>query len=349
MQKVIMKNNNIIFVIIGIVVILFLIYFFTFQPTCDNCSTTQKEPLYFATMIHLEGDWKIENEKDFIVRTNRLKELVDLFDKYDAKVTMESELPYVQASLKWGNGKDAMNYALEKEHGTGSHCDFGTHTRDFEKELQDFTIRKKAVDDLVSSENNWGCSGGFGPTNWIQAASDANFKYLNSTVMFSYLSAPLQNRPINPKTSKPFTDEEIYSTYYHDPALPMEERIYPRMLKDSSDLEEDNDGVILLMPGTLGEFNSLYEGRKNCFPSCEVTKEDGDYIIEQINYANSFRSDKFALMYIHFPDYTIALPPNKKQQQYEIVENWLKEMKVLQDQGKIKWVTMKEAYELYSN
>ena len=153
-------------------------------------------------------------------------------------------MPYAEAAGKWG--EDMLNYALDKGMGVGTHCDFSTtNTPNTTVTAKDFKNLKEKVDAIVGASNNLGCSGGFGAENWVQAAHDGGFSYLDAPVMNVYLRIPEENRPINPETNKPYTDEEIEKVYYHDPAPPdIRDRIYPRMLKDVQDLEEDKDGIL---------------------------------------------------------------------------------------------------------
>ena len=306
------------------------------------------KPLNFAAYLHLEAELKFPNEKTYNQVNAQLKEIIDLFDKYDAKITIESAMPYAEAANKWGN--DMLNYALDKGMGVGTHCDFSTtNTPNPTVTSEDFENLKEKVDAIVGTSNNIGCSGGFGAENWVQAAHDGGFSYLDAPVMNVYLRIPEENRPINPETNKPYTDEEIEKVYYHDPAPPdIRDRIYPRMLKDVQDLEEDKDGILLLMTGGLGEISSLYEGRKNCFPNCKLTQEDIDYIFENIDNVNNFKDNsRVSVLDTHFPLKTLSVPPEKKEEKLKIVEGWLKKMQEYQQQGKIKWVTMKEVYEEY--
>lgn len=331
------KKINWILIILSVVAVLALIavaLYFVFNSSQEKSS----EPLYFQVMIHMEGDYKYPDQQSYDRDNEKLKEIIDLFDKYDAKITLESALPYAEASVKYGNSM--LNYALEKGMGVGTHCDMDS---------LDFAFLKQKIDLIVGAENNLGCSGGTSKANWVQEAYDGGFSYMDGLVMYAYLAVPLKNRPINSETGKSFTDDEIRNIYYHDPAPPeLKDRIYPKLLKDTQDFEEDKDGILLVMLGELGVITSLSEDRKNCFPKCDLTQEDTDYILEQIDSTLQIRDNsKFASLNIHFPLNTIALPAKNEAENKIIVENWLKQMQNYQNQGKIKWATMKEAYEKY--
>ncbi|MEK6959135.1 MAG: hypothetical protein AABW59_03770 [archaeon] len=297
------------------------------------------KPLNFAVMVHLEKEAKITSAEVYKGTNQKVSEIIDLFEKYGAKATIESSESYANGAIKYGKNDNVLSYSLSKGMGVGTHCDMGDVAQITAK---DFNAIKSRIDALVGPENNLGCSGGFFDGNWVETASLGGFKYLDGVVMLAYLGVPLENRPINPDTGAPYSDDEITNVYYHDPVLPVKDRIYPRMLKDTQDLNEDKDGTLLLITGGLGEISSLYEGRKNCFPDCRLTKEDTNYIMEQIDYANSIKDDsKTSALVIHFPVRTLT--PQTKG----LVEDWLEKMEEYQNQGKIKWVTVKEIYEDY--
>jgi hypothetical protein len=308
----------------------------------------QSEPLGFAVMLHLEGELKIPDEEAYLEVNSQLREIIDLFAEHDAKITIESAEPYAEAAEKYGD--NLLVYALERGQGTGSHCDILDYGKSAPKNYGELVDRyaeiKEKVDAAVGEENNLGCSGGWVEYDWARAAKEAGFSYLDAPVMLSYSAVPPENRPINPETGKPYAVSEIMEQgLHHDPVpLDFEERIYPRRLKNTNDLEGDGEGI-LLITGSLGEIKSLHEGRKNCFPGCQLTREDIDYIMGKIDYALEFKDDSGGpVMYLHFPLSTLRSAENR-----ELVEHWLEEMREYAEQGKIEWKTMKEIYEEHSS
>jgi hypothetical protein len=274
----------------------------------------------------------------------QVREVIDLFSANGGKVTIESEKPYAEAAAQWAASDNAMLYALSKASGVGTHCDIGGP----QTVAADFAENRTKVDALVGAENNLGCSGGWGQSDWVNAAAAGGFKYLDGVVMMAYLGVPEQNRPIDPDTGSPYTDMKIQQTVYHDPAPPdLLDRIYPRLLADTNDLEADADGRLLLLTGEIGEIASLFEGRSNCFPNCVLTQEDFDVVIDTVEEAFGAKDHaRFAMMYFHFPIGTLrADASGTVEQKQQLVTGWLQQMATLEAEGKIAWVTQKEAYE----
>ena len=302
-------------------------------------------PIHFAVMVHLEGNLQFPTQQSLTTYDQSVRSTIDLFSTNGGRLTVESEKPYADAAAKWAASDNALKYSLSKGMGVGTHCDM----TDNQTNASDFATNKGKVDAHVGAENNLGCSGGWVKGDWANAAYDGGFKYLDGVVMRSYLGVPEANRPVNPSTGKPYTDTEITTVVYHDPApQDLMQRIYPRKLANTNDLEGDADGRLLLLTGEIGEITSLYEGRSNCFPNCMLTQDDFDAVISTLEQVYAAKDhSKFAMMYMHFPMGTLRPDPGglTTDQKIQLTSTWLQKMGALQSEGKIVWVTMKEAYE----
>ena len=229
-------------------------------------------PFYVTTMTHMESNFKDDKDEDLFDRhVGQIRWAMDLFDEYGAKLTIESEASFARAHGTWGT--NALKEVVTRGHGVGTHADFGGQRRPIE--MAEYTKRfqenKSLVDALVGAENNRGVSGGQGAGDWVTAATNAGFGYIDGVVGFAYLSMPMSARPDG------WSDVAIRSTYYHDNAPEdLEQRTHPFWLADSSDFLEDKDGKLLVNGGDMGELTSLAEGRSNCFPDCALTSADVD-------------------------------------------------------------------------
>jgi hypothetical protein len=296
-------------------------------------------------MVHLEAGLTLPDQQRFTNIDGTIREIIDVFFQNQAKVTVESEKPYALAAAQWAPTDNAMTYALTKGQGVGTHCD----EIEAQTAVADFTNNKTKVDALVGAENNVGCSGGWIRGDWASAAYSGGFRYLDGVVMMAFLGVPVQNRPVNPLTGYPYTDQEISRTCYHDPAPPdLLDRIHPRMLANTNDFEGDANGNLLLMTGEIGEIASLSEGRVNCFPNCQLTQDDFDVVMATIDEAFAGKDhSRFAILYVHFPLDTMRDGPSPSPTKVQLVTTWLQQMSAYVTAGKITWVTMKEAHDRY--
>ncbi len=290
-------------------------------------------PLYFSVMVHMEEDWNDDTDAALFQRHVDMLNLgMDLFDSYNAQMTIESAEPFANAILASEN--TILDDALDRGHGVGTHCG-SVRAPKLHILTEEYRAVKALVDEIVGADDNRGCSGGWGTADYIIGATDAGFGYLDGVVYLAWLAIPQAERPGQ------LSDEEIRSVYYHDPVFTdISDRIYPRFVTDAKDFKEDDDGQLVFLVGETGEISSLYEDRKTCSPSCVLTEDDFEVIYDLIEQANAIHdTSRVAHLYIHIPANTF------KEENRELLETWLAEMQGLQDAGKIQWATMGEVYD----
>lgn len=294
-------------------------------------------PIYISTMTHMEGVFQDDtNEKNYMKHVEDLRWAMDLFDEYGAKLTIESSDSFSRANVKWG--LNFLAEVVERGHGVGTHIDAGigeTSTADF---TETFKEGKQLVDDLVGAENNRGVSGGTSNVDWVIAASDAGFEFMDAVTALGYLAMDESVRP------EGWTDDYIQSTVYHDP-IPVDfaERIYPLVLKDATDLVSDEDGVLVVLAGDIGEISSLAEDRKNCGTKCTFDEADVQAFIDSLDEAIELRdTTKFTRINVHIP--TRALSKGNEA----LLRDLLAKIQEYVDSGAVKWATQLQAYEAFT-
>jgi len=297
-------------------------------------------PLFFTTMTHMESNFKDDtNEKMFRNHINDLNYAMDLFEEYEALMTVETEQPFSRANHVWDT--NFLQEILDRGHGVGTHCDFGVNEAlmPVGEYAKYFRENKDLVDDLVGAENNKGCSGGWGPNDWALAAAAGGFDYLDGFAGFAALAMPLESRP------EGWTDEYIKEVTYHDP-IPVDlmDRLYLIDVANAKDFEADENGVITLSGGDIGEISSLYEGRESCGSKCELTREDVQVVFDTIDFALEQRDPSLvAKLNLHLP-LTTFVPDNE-----EVLRYFLQGLQEYEKEGKIVWATQLEVYEFYKN
>lgn len=305
----------------------------------STIDTRTNAPLYITTMTHMEGNFKDDVDEDlFRKHAADIRWAMDLFDEYGAKLTIESEQPFALANTTWSD--NVLADVIAQGHGVGTHADFGGNVRirlTLNDLIANFKENKALIDDLVGAENNFGVSGGTGPTDWVLGASAAGFHYMDGVTGFGYLSMDESERPDG------WDDSYIRNTSYHD-SIPVDfaERIYPLQLADATDLENDDDAVITIMGGDIGELASLAEGRSNCFPDCTFDADDIAAVEAAILEADSIRDrSKFAKINMHIP--AILLTTRNET----LLREFLSMIQTYVDDGTIIWATQKGAYEAF--
>lgn len=320
-------------------------------PRTDNTTQTTQEtssktyPLYFATMTHMEGEFKDDTDEDLFNRhVSMLRYGMDLADAEDAILTIESEKPFAKGNTTWG--LNIMKEILDRGHGVGTHCDIGFANTKKGNELtvdqlaQEMEENKSLVDGLVGAENNHGCSGAGSKTDWVSAAQEAGFDYINGIVGMHLLAVPQKERP-----DSTWTDSYIISEGYHK-SIPddLMDRIYLMKLQNTDDFAPDDTGVVI-SNGEMGPLANLAEGgeSKICGKTdCPLTDEDVDSLVATLKSVNEERDPtRVAKVTAYLP---VSIFDSKNE---EALKYFFSEMKKLQDAGTIQWSSQWDIVKTY--
>ncbi len=311
----------------------------------DEISDVEK-PMFMTTMTHMESNYKDDQiEAIFKKRVKELRYGMDLAEEYGAILTIESEKPFARANTKWDD--NLMAEALERGHGVGTHCDIGGREKlDYDEFVNQLKENKQLVDDLVGAENNMGCSGAGGPNNWVQAALDAGFTYIDGLVGFHLLAFDEENRV------EPWDDQKIYNETYHFsvPQDPLS-RINFMQLKDLDAWEDDGEGIVI-SNGEFGRIDYMSEGGIGVCGTgmdpgkgdCAFEKNDVDLWVEKIMELDAKRDrSKYAKLSLYFPT-PIFIEKNE-----EVLRYFFSEMQRLENEGVIQWSSQRDAVLAYLN
>ena len=198
------------------------------------------------------------------------------------------------------------------------------------------------MDALIGAENNLGCSGGQGYSDWIVGAHLAGFKYIDGVVGFGYLSMGEEYRPPG------WTDTYILNEgHYHD-NIPVDlaVRIHPFMMKDAQDFVPDEDGVVLCSTGGLGKLSGMAEAAAgvDCTgDACGFNPDDMIAAYAAIDAALSLHDPtQIGHVDIYFPLSHFVEENNALTLQFlaDIQSNYI-------DTGKLQWATQTELYQAY--
>lgn len=244
-------------------------------------------PIFLTTMTHLEGSWRYDGAmgaRRFAGDVAKIRLAMETFSAHGAKLTIESEIPFAEMELVQSTG--IFGALMAAGHGVGTHCDIPPDAPRVEPMVyaEEFGRRKAPMDMLVGAENNLGCSGGQGRSDWILGAHLAGFEYVDGTVAFGFLSMDEDQRPTG------WTDAYILDEgHYHD-NIPLElaDRIHPYMMADATDMVPDpEDGVVLLSSGGMGRLDSQTERVHgvSCRPNCTFDEEDVEHALAAIEGA----------------------------------------------------------------
>ncbi|MCR4311661.1 MAG: hypothetical protein NUV56_00085, partial [Candidatus Uhrbacteria bacterium] len=93
----------------------------------DNLETNEHDglaPLFITTMTHMEGSFHDDVDEELFNRhVSQMRDAMDVFDEYSAKLTFETEQSFAEANTTWD--LNILQEVIEREHGVGTHADFG--------------------------------------------------------------------------------------------------------------------------------------------------------------------------------------------------------------------------------
>ncbi len=314
----------------------------------DAAAPPQPEgaPIFITTMTHLEGAWSYDGamgERRFGGDVAKIRLAMETFGAYDAKLTIESEIPFATAELQFETG--IFGELLAAGHGVGTHCDITPNAPRVEPAVyaEEFRQRKTPMDMLIGAENNLGCSGGQGRSDWILGAHLAGFKFLDGTVAFGFLSMDEEDRP------EGWTDDYILRQgHFHDNIpLDLAARIHPYMMADATDMTPDpEDGVVLLSSGGMGRLDAQSEtaAGEACAPNCTFDDDDILRAIDAIEAALAVHDPtRVGKLDFYFP---LA---NFQESKLPYIRDFLERVnRDYVQTGRLNWATQREIYEAYA-
>lgn len=302
-------------------------------------------PVLISTMTHLEGNWDAAaTERIFFNnQADRIRYGMDLAEEYDALLTIESERPMAEGMVNFSD--NILAEALERGHGVGTHCDITPSTSFSDEEIvAEFAARKELVDALVGEEENLGCSGGGGYSDWYVGAMGAGFSYLNGAVGFHYLALPLSERP------EGWTDDAILrGGLFHDPAPQDEYWYFTPFLISEVGFTEDALGDLLLSDGSVGLVSDMAEVEPWALDSsadcpregCTFDADDAEAVDRFVrNFVEEFDSSRPHKITFYLPTSAFV------ERNEEGLRAFFAALQGLEQEGLVTWSTQRGVYDV---
>ncbi len=283
-------------------------------------------------MVHLEGWSDDQDRAKFIRHAALLREYADLFERYGARLTLESK-EFTGGCLKWGD-----NVLLEMEqrgHGIGVHADVGgernyncsrftDELRAKKQQLESLGVTVRHVSGIVSS------------CDWVTAAADAGYLFTTGTVAYGVTSMPVELRP------EPYKNCQSPMAC-HQPFPPnLSDRLHPWRMNSGADwVTPAPNGRLVILPSG-GGLACMYEESTSTdsVTQCRFALEDTDAFIQQLEEAVSYASAE--QVNIYYVAWSFGSPLDKG-----LLETWLRRILPYVESGQVEWKTLPEMYDAY--
>lgn len=303
-------------------------------PTATaSAPTAGRAVLYLGIMVHLEGWPDGENQDGFNRHAALVRAYADLFEAYEARLTLESK-EFTEGRLRWGD-----NVLLEMEergHGIGVHADIGGNRnydcnqfapalRREKEQLESLGVTVRHVSGIVSH------------CDWVTAAAEAGYLFTTGQVAYSVMSLPAELRPPEYRDCpNPAACHQPFPTDLRD-------RMHPWRTRSGSDwLRDDREGRLVLLPSS-GALPCMQEESGPSGASvtkCDFTQEDIDAFIRQLEEALSYtKPDQVNIYYVAW---SLGAPLDPT-----LLERWLQSIQPYVESGQVQWMTLPQMYDEY--
>ncbi len=297
------------------------------EPTAPD----GKGVVQFTVVLHLEG-WDDGNKEiSFQRHAEQLREYADLFERYGAKMTLESK-EIIDGCINWND-----NVLLELQgrgHAVGIHADAGgeqnASVRSIARTLGD--MRTKLL--LLGIDATF-ASGTASKANWVQACEQAGIDTVSCMVAYGLWSL---DPALRPEGFEPYrTPADGHAPYPFE----LEERVEPWLMDDGSNwILPDPNGNVLIIPSGLSLNGASEELNGEKVHESELTQADIDAwktILPRVVAASD--SKQVNTFY--------AVWSFGKAVDMETLERWLQLIDGYVQAGSIRWSTIPEMAALY--
>jgi hypothetical protein len=300
-------------------------------PATGNGAVTPV--LYFGLMVHLEGWDDHLDEGAFNRHAQLVRDYAELFERYDAVLTLESR-EMTDGSLRWGD--NILQEMQARGHGVGVHADLGgQRSYDCSAFAGNLRAEKEQLESLGVSVIH--VSGTVSHCDWVTASLEAGFAFTSGNVAYGLMSLPVEDRPSEFRNCPS-------PAQCHDP--------YPEALAERLTPYRADDGLTWTTPIAEGGLVIVpSSGGLACFAEnaavaasrtgCEFTREDIELAIAELDEALALVEAGRVNTYYLSWSLGAALDP-------VLLEEWLAALQPYAEAGLIEWASLVEMYELYN-
>ena len=312
-------------------------------PTPTPTPTAATEPaldvqkvLNLGIMVHLEGWDDANNEIKFRNHAELLREYADLFEKYGAKLTLESK-EMTEGCIRWDD-----NVLLEMQKAglaVGVHADVGGNAYETTRQMElKLAAMKSSLESLGVTVRH--VSGVCARCDWVTACERSGFDFVTGTVAFALASLPEARQPIDiPPTAQPGQFHEAYP-------FTLEGRLHAWRAENGLNWIDDTPtGNIVIIPSGSGMAYTYEEsqGQTGLSGDQVFTAEDISAFEKQLKDILAYiQTDQSTQPYTYYLSWSFG-----KAFDQGLLEQWLKMVDKYVAAGQVQWQTIPEMYDDY--
>ncbi len=308
----------------------------TATPTTITEETNPSAPdgkgvVLFTVVLHLEG-WKDGiNETSFSRHASQLREYADLFEKYNAKMTLESK-EIIDGCVNWND--NVLLEMQQRGHAVAIHADAGGEksatVRSIAKTL---TEMKQKLAQLGIDATS--ASGVASRADWVEACRLAGIDTVSCMVAYGLWSL---DPTLRPPEFEPYENPSAGHAPY---PFSLEERVQPWLMNSGEDWIVPNlRGDVLLIPTGLSLNGAVEELNGDRVLKSEFEQEDIDAWREALPRIIAASDSEAVNTFYAVWSFGSAVD-------LELLEDWLILIDEYVQAGSIRWSTIPEMAQIY--
>ena len=292
--------------------------------------------LYIGLMVHLEG-YPLENKTVYDTYKSEILSLADIFDQYNAKLTLELKEPVKACD----NRNDYYFKDIEdRGHAVGVHADAGG-VPDEGDTWQNMSIFIKMMKEKLEKQgvSVRHVSGYCSPLDWVSAVVEAGYSFVTGGVTWCLMSLPEEDIPSEYLSC--LSPADCHEPY---PAT-LTKRLHPWTIKTGEPWTQNHDdGELVFIPSAIEGLPFMAE--KAADPDYKgkprFDSQDVDLYIEELETAlKNLDPDQPNFAYAGW-SFGTKMPDS-------FAHEWLSAIQPYIDAGRVQWKTIPQMYDIYVN
>jgi hypothetical protein len=297
----------------------------------DTPAAASGTVLYYGIMVHLEGWDDARSPSAFERHAELVRRYAGLFEKYGAKLTLESK-EFTDGCIQWG--ENVLKEMEGRGHGIGVHADIGgekdMNCADFTPLLEE---RRTTLESLGVRVRH--ASGIVSACDWVTAAADAGFQFATGTVAYALNSLRPDLKPAGFQCDNPAACHQPYP-------FDLAGRMHPWRAGSGLDwILPSAGGRLVILPSGGGLTCAAEEsGSDDSFTKCDFDAADVDALISGLEQVLALvEPGRFNTYYV---SWSLG-----KELDDSLLEQFLQRVKPFADSGRMQWKTLPEMYDLF--
>jgi hypothetical protein len=292
-----------------------------------------KGVLNFTVVLHLEGWNDGTSRRSFEDHAKKLREYADLFEKYGAKMTLESK-EIIDGCINWGD--NVLLEMQQRGHAVGIHADAGGHNGATVQEITRTLDGMQSGLARLGIDARW-ASGVCSKADWVTASVKAGMQAVTCMVDYGLWSL---DPALRPAEFEPYvTPAAGHGPYPAD----IRDRVSPWIAGDGSDwIIHDPSGSLVIIPPGL----SLNNASEETQTGGESTVKS-DFTMEDIDAWEQALPEVLAATDSHQVNTFYAVWSFGQALDKGLLEDWLKLIDSYVQKGLIRWTVIPDMVDLY--